>query len=312
MRPREQRRGFALLAVLWVLVALATLALSVSLVARDAIAAARNRTDLTRASWLASGCMEQARAEIGGALLAPPIGDSRGLSGWAALDASVLCATSLIGSGCRLTFVPAGSRIDVNHADAEMLGSALRTLGVTEPARDSALDAILDWRDADDVPRPLGAERQWYAEHHRFGPRNGPIADVRELARIRGLESVPGLESVFGVEPGRIALAHASMGVISALPGIDEEALSRIGERRASGAPVGDVTELASQLAPASRERLVARFSDLTRASTVDPDAWIVQSRATVGTPDVTVVVELRLTRAGARAAVVRRRSWIL
>lgn len=312
MTTTSSPRGFALLAVLWVIVGLATLSLASALAARNAVSAARNRTELTRARWSALGCMERARAAVADVLLAPDQKDRRGLTGWSSLDVVVAHSPLLATAQCDVHLHAAGSRIDVNHADAEMLGALLTQLRVPQPRRDSMVDALLDWRDADDIARPLGAEREWYASRGRFPPRNGPFADVREIARVRGFETLGGLDSVLDVEPGRISLAYAPLAVVAALPGLDGEAVGRIAERRARGLPTQEMEEFASGLSPNARRALLARYSDLARFATVEPDAWIVVSRATLGAPAVTVEIEARLVRAGARAAIVRKRAWIL
>lgn len=304
------KRGFALLAVLWVIVGLAGLALGVSLSARNAIASAHNRADITRATWRARECVERARAVIGELLMATPERDGRGLSGWSALDVVVPGSPMVTSAHCDVRMHVTGDRIDINHADAEMLGAALRVLSVKGPKSDSMVDALLDWRDSDEIPRPLGAERAWYVAHGRFAPRDGAFEDVRELKRIRGFEDLPALDSVFGVETGRVALAHAPLAVIAALPGLGEEATARIAEERARGERPEDLTAIAAQLSPDARRLMLSRYADLVHAATIEPDAWILQGRATVGSPGVTVVVELKLVRAGDRAAIVRTRVW--
>ena len=51
-------------------------------------------------------------------------------------------------------------------------------------------DALADWTDADDVPRPRGAERDWYlAQTPPRVPRNAPFASVGELALVRGIDA---------------------------------------------------------------------------------------------------------------------------
>ena len=127
---------------------------------------------------------------------------------------------------------------------------------------------------------------------------------------MRGFETLGGLDSVLDVEPGRVSLAHASPTVIGALPGLGDEAIARITERRVRGLSVDDMSVLAGQLSPDAGRRMLARYSDLTRFATTEPDAWIVVSRATLGAPPVTVVIEARIARAGDRAAIVRLRSW--
>lgn len=307
---RHGRGGFALLAVLWVIVALATFAFASSLAARNALASSHNRSDELRATWRANDCAERARASIAEALLATERIDARSQPGWTELDAVVRASPLVAEARCSVRLEAAGSRIDVNHADGEMIDALLRRMGVDVPVRDSMVDALLDWRDPDDAPRPHGAERTWYAARARIVPRNGAFADVREIARVRGFERVRGLDSVFSIEPGRVSLTNASLEVIAALPGIDDEAVARIAEARARGARVEDMAAFAGELSSYARERMLARYSDLVHAATVEPEAWILQARADGGAPAVTVVVELRLVRAGDRAAVVRRRTW--
>lgn len=51
-------------------------------------------------------------------------------------------------------------------------------------------DALADWTDADDTPRPRGAERDWYlSETPPRVPRNAPFASVGELALVRGIDA---------------------------------------------------------------------------------------------------------------------------
>jgi type II secretory pathway component PulK len=294
-----------------VIVGLASFAFASSLATRNAIASSHNRSDMLRATWRANDCVERARAAIGEALLATERIDARIQPGWSALDEVVRTSPIIAGVRCNVQLEAVGSRIDLNHADAEMLDALLRRLRIEEPVRDSMVDALLDWRDSDDIARPHGAERAWYAARGRLVPRNGAFADVREITRVRGFEKMPGLDSVLTVEPGRVSLADAPLDVIAALPGMSDEGVARIAEERARGVRVEDMAALAGSLSTGARAKMLARYSDLVHAATVETDAWILQARADSSAPAVTVVVELRLVRAGDRAAVVRRRTWV-
>ena len=78
-------------------------------------------------------------------------------------------------------------RLDLNAAElAPAVPRLLATLGL-DPG---LADAIADWTDADDVPRPLGAERAWYlgVTPPRV-PRNGPLGSLGELALVRGFDA---------------------------------------------------------------------------------------------------------------------------
>ena len=78
-------------------------------------------------------------------------------------------------------------RLDVNAPElADALPRLLDLLGIDR----GLADAIADWTDADDTPRPRGAERAWYAGGTpSLVPRNGPFATVGELALVRGIDA---------------------------------------------------------------------------------------------------------------------------
>lgn len=323
-----RRRGFALLAVLWAMVGIAALALAAQIAARDALAAASYRATSMAARWRAEGCAARARAAIDAALGRRGADDAVA-GAWTALDSVVAANDVSRDSQCDVTLTPTGMALDVNEADAETLRRLLRALGADARA-EAVADAILDWRDADDVPRPLGAERDWYRAHLLFPPRDGPLADLTELRRMRGLLGSPGIapaapdglvegfvEALAGaltVEQGRVVLGRAPAAVLLALPGMTEESVARVLEMRARGERAIDPGRLGTLLSPAARDSLLAHYPELSRAVTPEPDAWILVARAAGQAGGQLLLhgagVEMRLVRAGSRAAIVRRRTW--
>lgn len=310
--PRA-RGGFVLLTVLWILVGVSALGVSFELLARRAVRASDNRMAETRGAWRAEGCLARARAAIDGALAAAAA--APGTEGvhavWRTLDRIVAAASAGWPADCHVRLVSAGRALDANTATDAMLHRLLAALAIPTRQGDSIVDAILDWRDADTLPRPNGAEAAWYRARHRPLPRNGPFADRRELRRVRGVASVPGLDTLLGVESGRVDLNRAPSAVLSALPGIAPELVSRLADHRWRGAPVADLLALGGEGSPAARAALMAHEIELERLTTTEPDAWIVTSRAQGVASPVTPVLEVRLVRAGERAAVVRQRAWL-
>lgn len=68
-------------------------------------------------------------------------------------------------------------------------------------------DAILDWLDADDSPRPLGAEVSYYtAQSPGLRPANGPLAHLNELLQVRGVTA----ELLYGADTNRDGWLQAS------------------------------------------------------------------------------------------------------
>ncbi|HEX5103454.1 MAG TPA: type II secretion system protein GspK [Pirellulaceae bacterium] len=68
--------------------------------------------------------------------------------------------------------------------------------GMTE----DVADAILDWLDADDEPRELGAEIDYYSGlNPPYAPQNGPLDTVEELLLVRGVTP----QLLFGADVNR-------------------------------------------------------------------------------------------------------------
>jgi type II secretory pathway component PulK len=292
-RGLSTRQGFVLLAVLWVMVGVSALGIALALSARNAIRGAENRRASEISAWKAEGCAEQARVVIAAALGKESDGRSVGVvsmrdparTGWRALDEVVADSPLLRSSGCTVSLGAAGSAIDVNAASEELLHDFFAGLVSSSDRADSLTDAILDWQDPDDIPRPLGAEREWYKREGRTPPSNGPLSNARELQYIRGFDAIGGLDSLLDVEPGRIDLAHAPLPVLAALPGFTSEAVGRLAEERLRGIPTTDVLALSARLSPAARATLVSRYADLARLTVPEPDAWILTSRSSAGGP---------------------------
>ena len=261
------------------------------------------------AAWRAEACLERARAAIHDALREarhePP-----GATVWGRMDRVVAESPALAGMDCALQMRAAGAALDLNAADEETLRRLFVGLGRSPAGADSLADALADWRDEDDEPRPSGAEAAWYRAGGLPLPRNGPFADVRELARVRGFDALPAIDTLLSAEPGRVPLTHGSPAVLAALPGLGPEAAARLMEMRLRGDRVAELAAFTGNLSATGREEAHRRFPELTGAVVTEPDAWIVTGRGVVGSPPAVSVVELRLVRAGDRAAVTRRRTW--
>lgn len=304
----RSRRGFALLAILWVLVGLALLGAGDARVARSGLAVARNRANETVARWQAIGCAEAVHAMVNATL-----GDTSvdAVASWDTLDVVLRSVpTQLGGIGCKITAEASGDRLDVNTADADELRTVLTDAGVIPERADSITDAILDWRDGDAIPRALGAEGRWYRAHGRSEPSNRPFADVRELAYVRGLEQDDSVRSLLGVDPGRVVLDRAPLALIAALPGLSAEAVGRIADVRMRHEHVTDLAALGTSLSEDARRQLATSYARLTTRITSEPDFWTVSITSVAGAPPVAATEEIRFVRAARRAGVVRVREW--
>ena len=306
-----RRRGVALVAVLWVMVAMTALALTMQLVAREAVLATTRRTELQVGHWRAEECLARARAVIDAALATERHSLGPSSPAWRELERTLRDSPLLADCTDELSIAAAGSVVDVNDASAEQLRRLLAASTRLVPlAADSLVDAILDWRDEDDVLRASGAERAWYAAENRHLPRNGPFADGRELQRVRGMEAVGDALAILGIESGRLSLAIAPLRVLASLPGMTPGALARLEELRTSSEPPTTLAAFAGLLPPFARDSIHASFAELSRLATIDPEMWIVTARARRDEGAAAATIELRLVRSGTRAVVVRSREW--
>jgi general secretion pathway protein K len=78
--------------------------------------------------------------------------------------------------------------VDLNAAPADLLDAALTAAGIADTQRRSVVDAILDWRDGDDLRHLDGVEDQDYiAAGLPWTSRDGAIAAVDELRYVPGI-----------------------------------------------------------------------------------------------------------------------------
>jgi type II secretory pathway component PulK len=300
------RPGFALLTVLWIMAAAATVALALETTARAAVSATTNRVALERAFWRAADCLERMRDAIDGAL-AQGAREEGVLRIWRGLDAFATHSVTPRPTDCDATLYAAGSRLDVNGASDAQLGALLRSLPVSDP--DRFADRVLDWRDPDDDTRPWGAERGFYFALGLPEPSNGAFHDIREVAKLAdGTLPLMDLTAILSVERGRISLNHAPAPVLLVVPGFSHEVVDRILLERESGRAIEDLPSVAARVSPQAADSLMAHYPEVVALTTTEPDAWILEIRGWSGSPPQAVHLDARVVLDGARATVVRRR----
>lgn len=312
MRPacaQERRRGFALLTALWVLAGTATVAAALSIEARSGSDGARNLVFGEQSYWRAFGCAESVRHAADMALQHAPDDVARRLA-WLQLDGRVTQWWSPTSSDCRVEMEPSGTRLDIQALDEASVRGLLASAGFAGSV-DLLVDALFDWTDVDDDARPSGAERGWYESQFRAPPRNGPLADVRELRLVRGFEAVFGaISPVLSTQPGPVCLNHASRVVLLTLPAFSPEVVQRVLDRRSTGEPLMELRNLVDGLSPAATAEVLGQFAELAERTVVEPTSWVISVEAAVGDPAVSSRMEVTVARGGVGVAVVGRRTW--
>jgi general secretion pathway protein K len=227
MRRIRGQRGIALVLALWLTIMLTVIASGFAFSMRGETIAARNAVSLAQARAAADGAVERTLYELS----RPRMTDTWLADGtrraWTENDVQF-----------DVLAVDETSKIDLNYAnDALLRGLVTEVGGLDDQTAARVVDAILDWRDADDAKRPNGAEGDDYrAAGLKYGPSNAPFETVGELARVLGV--TPDLYrrlaeslTVYSRQPG-INSITASRNVLLALPGVSADVVDQYLEQR--------------------------------------------------------------------------------
>ena len=214
--PRELRqRGVALLVVLWILILLTIVVGVYAILTRTEAMQARFLLDTTRARYAAEAGLHRAAYEMFNPDMETRwVGDGR--------PYSIEFGSSIV----EIRITDESGKISINSADVDLLTELFFQQGVDELAAVSLADAMIDWRDADDVPSEYGAEIEEYdAAGLPYGPANQPFQSVDEMQQVMGMtqemfQSIRDLVTVSG-GGGRPNPAFAPTEIIALLPDMD-------------------------------------------------------------------------------------------
>ena len=206
--------------VLWLTVMLTVVGGAFAFSMRSEVLAARNAVSLAQARAAADGALDRTVFE----LLRPRTNESWKADGryhqWK--DGETLLVASAVDES---------ARIDLNVGAEPLLKNLFVVLGELDDAAASALvDAIVDWRDADELRRPSGAEAADYrAANSNYTPSNRDFETVGELSRVLGVTpalyaKVAPVLTVHSRQRGINSLT-ASRNVLLALPGATPDAV---------------------------------------------------------------------------------------
>ncbi|HET6762736.1 MAG TPA: type II secretion system protein GspK [Longimicrobiaceae bacterium] len=314
----SHRRGFALIAVLWLLVAIAAGSLAFSLRARDRRRVAANGSELVRARAAAEAGLERVRMGLeqrarGEERILTRGGPTTDVDPWWYLDGVAPDSGALRTERYSATLRDANSALNLNRASEDQLRRLMIALRVDAGVADRLAQCIMDWKDPDDLHRGRGAER---AEYIRLDspvlPANAPFLELRELLYVKGMTRavydriLPHL-TLLGT--GQVNLNTAPEPVLLALPGITPEAAEVILRDRRGGRRVGSVTDLQKELSSTGRDALQENLSILLAATTTETREVEVHARGWTSGGVVRSGIEALFVRAGSTTYQVWRRA---
>ena len=240
LRRLGDERGVALVLTLLILTLLVVTGLEMNRAVRVEATLAENFRDLTQASCIAQSGVEIARALIQDDDPSYDGPDER----WAQFEILAVHSARFFPEGYfsgrildeNSKFNPNGmvdANGNLNLKKKEQMERLLLLLA--HPA--DWTDALLDWLDADDQPRPRGAEKEFYlSKKNPHLPKNGPLDSLDELLLIKGVtpsmlygeEGKEGLLNYLTVQSnGRININTASLPVLMSLSPKIDQAMAR-------------------------------------------------------------------------------------
>ena len=250
----RKRRGFALLAAIWLVVAIATVALQFALDARERRLLGINTAERGKGRAAAIGALNASQAALEQALRQGPgtgnarIALLRGSDPW--LDASsIFSGVILVDSvPVDVATLDLGTQLNINTMGEQQLRTffsfALRDFATA----DKIAQAVLDWRDADSIPRSNGAERDDYLREGRLAlPTNQTFREVSDLLGVEGMTpEIYGRVARYLTTRGSgvININSADTVVLRAIPGMTDEMLANILNQRSMGRRISNVNSV--------------------------------------------------------------------
>ncbi len=211
-----RQNGLALVLVLWVLSLLTIMAGSFALGMRRETSVIEGIKNSARARAVAESGI--AMAEM---MLLNPDENKR----WRA-DGSIYEISSL-DTKVRVRLLSETGKIDINKADQTLLQGLMTQAPVDEEQQTKIVNAILDWRDKDDLVRINGAEKKEYQSAGlSYQPRNKPFQSIEELQLILGMDKsvfswIEPLVTVYS-EQQQVTVQLADKDVLQVIPGLDK------------------------------------------------------------------------------------------
>ena len=180
-RPSDSaQRGIALIAVLWLTVLLTVIASGFAFSMRGGALAARNTMSVAQARAAADGAVERVAFELSRPRNSPDVwlADGRARATWTDGEIAITATTRSTRSAL--------NRHQPRRRSAAQ-GTARKCRRTRSDTAERVLEAILDWRDADELRRPNGAEADDYrAAGLKYVPTNARFESNRRTAARDG------------------------------------------------------------------------------------------------------------------------------
>jgi len=245
-RARTQRAGFIIVAVLWIIGALATLAVIYSLYVRQTALSFVGHDERLQAQAMAMSGIELAAYQLTKPANAANTANAANKANTTNAAAAASTPRPLRGqftfnqgtAAIRVGFVSENSRIDLNFAPKQLLAGLLGSFGVPNDEALNDADYIIGWRSPIKTGQSDPEAAAYQASGRAYGPRHGPFQHLDELALVADLHPtlVDRILPYVTVYSGRpeVNVLIAPPRVLEAVPGMSPEGLRQLLNTRQS------------------------------------------------------------------------------
>jgi type II secretory pathway component PulK len=218
--------GFVLVSVLWLLALLTVVTLVLLTTVRLDVRAAGQLTRHAEAEALADGLTRLVALRLGDRVRRPLTAEAFTVDG-------TPYACSHEEAAIEIAVTDVGGLVDLNMASVRLFEWLLLGHGLAADRAAALAAAIVDFRDADDLPTRNGAEGAAYQMAGlRHGPKNAPFESVTELDQVLGMDlalfaRVRRVTTVYsrssGIDPGKASPELRAIAEAAAIPAAADE-----------------------------------------------------------------------------------------
>jgi type II secretory pathway component PulK len=249
----KARRGVAMITAIFLVVAIAIVALQFSVDGKERRTLGMSASDRGVQRAYASGAMKLIQAKLEYAVRTLPQGRGntqmlRSSDPWLGIDSLYSGTYDVDSQPVYVKATDLGTRLNINQLSEDELKTFFAFILNDYVVADGLAQSVMDWTDADDIARLHGAEKDDYVKNGLLAlPSNAPFRDIQELQFVKGMTP----EIYAAVSPylttlgaGLVNLNTAPAAVMKVLPGMTDQIISTILSLRSQGQRITSVGEV--------------------------------------------------------------------
>jgi general secretion pathway protein K len=180
-------RGVALLAVLWLAVALTFIGMATAQLVRTEIAATTNQIDWQRSYYLARGGIDAAVDSILLTSARRSANPEAPVQPFEFVPGKRWLQFSFPAGDCVVEVVPETAKLNINQIPPEQLALLFVSLGISPDAAEEAAAATIEWRSPPEADIRTALDMYYQSLPEPYVARHAPLEHIEEVLPVRGI-----------------------------------------------------------------------------------------------------------------------------